>query len=78
MPETSYAPDPRGSFTPSREFECDCPGGSGSGSNFSGAGSPEGSVTGSTGDTYLDTSNMSFWAKGSGTGTNTGWVQLIA
>lgn len=76
MPETSYAPDPRGSFTPSREFECDCPGGSGGG-GLSGVGSPEGAVTGSPGDTYLDTSDNSFWAKGSGTG-DSGWIQLIA
>ena len=76
MAETAYAPNPRGLFTPSREFECDCPGGSGSG-GLSGVGSPEGVVTASPGTTYLDTSTNGFWVKNTGNG-NTGWFQLIA
>lgn len=50
-------------------------GGGGSGGE-SGAGSPEGVVTASPGTTYYNTSDGSFWAKGSGTG-DTGWVALI-
>lgn len=73
MAETSYAPDPRGTFTASREFDCECPGGAG----LTGVGSPEGAVVAGPGTTYLDTSNNFFYAKGSGSG-NTGWVLLIS
>lgn len=41
-----------------------------------GAGSPEGVVTGAPGSTYYNTSDQSFWVKGSGTG-NTGWQQVV-
>lgn len=44
---------------------------------LSGAGSPEGVVTASPGETYLDTTADGFWAKKTGVG-NTGWIQLIA
>lgn len=53
-------------------------GGGGGAAGFAGVGSPEGVVTANPGATYLDTSTNSFWVKNSGTGTNTGWVQLIA
>lgn len=42
-----------------------------------GAGDPEGSVTGSRGDTYYDTSTQAFYVKASGDATNTGWSALI-
>lgn len=51
--------------------------GGGGGSGQSGAGSPEGVVTAEPGTTYFNTTDSSFWAKGTGSG-NTGWVQLIA
>lgn len=53
-------------------------GGGGTGGGLSGSGSPQGSVTASPGQTYLDTATNDFWAKATGTGTNTGWVELIA
>lgn len=51
--------------------------GSGGGTGLSGAGSPEGSVSASPGTTYLNTSDNSFWAKSTGSGS-TGWIQLVA
>lgn len=55
----------------------DLSGGGGSGSGtFSGAGSPQGSVTASPGATYLDTSTGNFWSKQTGAG-NSGWLELI-
>ena len=41
-----------------------------------GSGSPEGAVTGNVGDLYTDSTNGHLYIKGSGVGTNTGWVQL--
>lgn len=41
-----------------------------------GQGSPEGAVTGDVGDLYTDDQNGHLYIKGSGAGTNTGWVQL--
>jgi hypothetical protein len=76
MPETTYAPDPKGLFTPSRGFDCTCGTGTGTG-GLAGIGSPEGVVTASPGTTYLDTSTNGFWVKNNGTG-NTGWFQEIA
>lgn len=52
--------------------------GSGGGTGLSGAGSPEGVTTASPGTTYLNTADNSFWAKATGSGTNTGWIQLVA
>lgn len=75
MPETSYLPDPKGTFTGSREYACDC-GGTGSG-GLAGEGSPEGVVTADPGATYYDTLSGDFYVKETGTG-NTGWVLLIA
>jgi hypothetical protein len=43
-----------------------------------GAGSPEGVVVGSIPDMYWDTTNQVFYIKKSGTGTNTGWQELVA
>lgn len=37
---------------------------------------PEGAVIGDPGQTYLNTSDNSFWVKATGNG-NTGWVELI-
>ena len=48
------------------------------GGNFSGAGSPEGVVVASPGATYIDTTNGFFWMKKTGTGTNTGWINVVA
>jgi hypothetical protein len=42
------------------------------------AGSPEGAITASPGQTYLNTTDESFWVKKTGTNTNTGWVQIVA
>lgn len=39
-------------------------------------GDPEGVVTGNPGQTYLNTTDDSFWIKKTGTG-NTGWIELI-
>lgn len=52
-------------------------GGSGGGGTSAGSGSPEGVVVGSPGDTYLDTATNDFYAKATGSGTNTGWVALL-
>lgn len=50
-------------------------GGGGSGLTFStGSGSPEGSVVGSPGDSYWDTTNNLYYVKVTGTATNTGWA----
>lgn len=40
--------------------------------------SPEGSVTADAGALAYNTTDGGYWVKASGTGTNTGWVQLIA
>lgn len=90
MPEIAYIPDPRAGDTPvSREFDCDCVGGSGGSgatgatgpagpaSALIGAGSPEGVETADPGYTYYNTTDGSYWVKETGTG-NTGWVQLLA
>lgn len=45
---------------------------------FSGAGSPEGVVTGDIGNYYEDTNNGDLYNKRSGTATNTGWLGPIA
>lgn len=42
-----------------------------------GVGSPEGVVAGSPGKTYLDTAAENLWIKKTGSGTTTGWIQLI-
>jgi hypothetical protein len=50
-------------------------GGGGSGLTFStGSGSPEGSVSGSPGDTYWDTAANTYYVKVTGSATNTGWA----
>ncbi len=51
-------------------------GGTGGGAVEPGAVDPEGSVTGTPGQTYFNSTNGTFWVKSSGSG-NTGWVQLI-
>lgn len=53
-------------------------GGGGTGATYSGSGSPEGSQTGSPGNTYWDATNNVFYVKDTGSGTNTGWRELIA
>lgn len=40
------------------------------------SGSPEGVTTGDPGDFAWDTTNKILYIKDTGTGTNTGWVQL--
>lgn len=52
-------------------------GGDGSGAAFAGSGSPQGVTTASPGNTYIDTATGNFWVKQTGTGTNTGWLELI-
>jgi hypothetical protein len=52
-------------------------GGSGGGAIPPGVVDPNGNVTGSPGDMYWNTANSSLWVKDSGTGTNTGWEQVI-
>ena len=52
--------------------------GGGTGGGLVGSGSPEGVVTADEGQTYYDTAGGGYWVKGSGNGTSTGWVQLIA
>jgi hypothetical protein len=52
-------------------------GGGGACCGVVGTGSPEGVQTGSPGRMYLDISNDSLWMKRTGTGTTTGWIQLI-
>lgn len=74
MPELSYTPNPKEMFTGSRGFDCECS----SAGGLVGTGSPEGVVTADPGTSYLDESINSFWFKETGTGTNTGWIQLIA
>jgi hypothetical protein len=50
-------------------------GGVGGGLAFTtGAGSPEGAVSGSPGDTYWNTSNDTYYVKVTGSATNTGWA----
>ena len=49
----------------------------GGGSGLSGAGSPEGVVIGNPGWTYWDTTNLVLYVKNTGTGTNTGWQNLV-
>lgn len=53
-------------------------GGGGTVTTLSGAGSPEGSVTGSPGYTYFNTTDGSFWVKQTGVSTNTGWINIVA
>lgn len=53
-------------------------GGGGAGGGLVGTGSPQGAVTANSGTGYLDTATGNFWWKASGTGTNTGWLELIA
>src|SRR3972149_1302415 len=43
---------------------------------FSGVGSPEGVVTASVGDGYVDTGNNHLYKKVTGTATNTGWQDV--
>jgi len=50
-------------------------GGGGSGGGLSGAGSPYGTVSGASGQTYLDTSTDNLWVNNGG-GVN-GWIELI-
>ena len=76
MPETIYIPNPLGLESGSRGLGC-CAGSSGGGGSV-GVGSPEGVVIGNPGNSYLDSSTNSFWFKETGTGTNVGWIQLIA
>jgi hypothetical protein len=47
------------------------------GSGLAGAGSPEGVVIGNPGWTYWDTTNQVLYVKNTGTGTNTGWQNLV-
>jgi hypothetical protein len=49
-----------------------------SGVGISGSGSPESVVTADPGTTYWDATNNIFYVKDSGTGTNTGWREIIA
>jgi len=49
----------------------------GGGAGVVGTGSPEGAVTSDPGTTYFDTSGTAFWVKATGTGTNTGWTQIV-
>lgn len=83
MAETTYVPDPReGTTTPSREYDCDCAGGSdgGSGSGgggIAGTGSPEGVETADVGTFYADISTNAIWVKETGSG-NTGWVLYVS
>jgi hypothetical protein len=51
--------------------------GTGGGGGLTGAGSPEGAVTANPGTTYYDPATGAFWVKATGTGTNTGWHQLV-
>lgn len=52
-------------------------GGSGADGTLYGTGSPEGAVSGSRGDTYIDTATITFWSKISGDATATGWAQVV-
>lgn len=75
---TNYTPDP---MPDSYEMSSGSGGSGGSGTDGTlfGSGDPEGAVTGSRGDTYLDTSVSPpiFYAKATGDSTTTGWVALI-
>lgn len=53
-------------------------GGGGTGATYSGSGTPEGTQTGSPGNTYWDATNNVFYVKDTGVGTNTGWRELVA
>lgn len=50
---------------------------SGSGSGLIGNSDPEGVVTADPGTTYYARTSQTFWVKETGTGTNTGWTELI-
>lgn len=50
---------------------------SGSGAIAPGVVNPNSNVVGNPGQTYRNTANDTFWHKDTGTGTNTGWSQLI-
>lgn len=52
-------------------------GGGGSGATLSGSGAPNGLITGSPGNTYLNTVTNNFYVKATGTASNTGWIALI-
>lgn len=52
-------------------------GGGGTLTTLSGTGSPNGAATGNPGYTYTQVDNSSLWAKITGTGTNTGWTQIV-
>ena len=51
--------------------------GDGASYKSSGTTDPEGVVSGSPGDTYLNTSTETVWFKKTGAGTNVGWIQVI-
>lgn len=51
---------------------------SGSGAGIVITSSPEGSITADPGTLAYNTTDGTFWVKATGTGTNTGWVNLIA
>jgi hypothetical protein len=53
-------------------------GGGGTGATYSGSGSPEGVQSGNPGNVYWDATNNVFYVKDTGTGTNTGWRELVA
>lgn len=62
MPETSYLPDPKGTFTASREFACDCGGGSGSVfSGHYGGGTPTQTPTSTSAIAYDLDAPFSVW-----------------
>lgn len=68
-------------IAPQQAVVPDATGGSGSGSNFAGSGSPEGVVTadvsgGTTSYFYWDYANKQEYVKDSGAG-NTGWIPLV-
>lgn len=52
-------------------------GGGGGGGVAPGVVDPNGNVTGDPGDTYWNSANGTFWVKSSGTGTDTGWSQVV-
>ena len=53
-------------------------GGGGGGGGFTvGVVDPNGVVTGSPGDGYVNTANKTLWIKESGVATDTGWLQYV-
>lgn len=52
-------------------------GAGGGGADLYGVVDPEGSVTGSRGNSYINTANHTLWFKETGDSTNTGWAQYV-